>query len=223
MAGFFSTDSKLYRFMSRLTDVLKLNFMWLLFSIPIVTIGISTIAAYTVALKMAENREGYIARDFLEAFTSNWKQGLAMTFINAICIWALWLDYQVFNAVEENSIVFLIIGIISAYVFVFSLLYVYPLLARYENTVFNSLKNSFRIGMKYFLRSLLLILILAFEIAVMFWNTTTFILIILIGPAFTILTVSSFAIIIFRDLEKIPGTVAEKEAPAQEQDAEEQN
>ena len=223
MAGFFSTDSKLYRFMSRLTDVLKLNFMWLLFSIPIVTIGISTIAAYTVALKMAENREGYIARDFLEAFTSNWKQGLAMTFINAICIWALWLDYQVFNAVEENSIVFLIIGIISAYVFVFSLLYVYPLLARYENTVFNSLKNSFRIGMKYFLRSLLLIIILAFEIAVMFWNTTTFILIILIGPAFTILTVSSFAMIIFRDLEKIPGTVAEKEAPAQEQDAEEQN
>ena len=223
MAGFFSTDSKLYRFMSKLTDLLKLNFMWLIFSIPIVTVGISTIAAYTVALKMAENREGYIARDFLEAFTSNWKQGLAMTFINAICIWALWLDYQVFNAVEENSIVFLIIGIISAYVFVFSLLYVYPLLARYENTVFNSLKNSFRIGMKYFLRSLLLIIILAFEIAVMFWNTTTFILIILIGPAFTILTVSSFAIIIFRDLEKVPGTVAEKEVSLQEQDEEEQN
>lgn len=54
MAGFFSTDSKLYRFMSRLTDLVKLNLMWLIFSLPIITLGISTIAAYTVTLKMAE-------------------------------------------------------------------------------------------------------------------------------------------------------------------------
>lgn len=220
MAGFFSTNSKLYKFMSRLTDVLKLNFMWLIFSLPIVTIGISTIAAYTVALQMAENQEGYIAREFLRAFCENWKQGIAMSFINIICIWAVYLDFQVYNAVQENSLIFLIVGVISAYVFVFSLLYVYPLLARYENTVMNSLKNSFRIGMKYFLRSVLLIIILAFEAAVMFWNTTTLILVILIGPAFMILTVSSFAMIIFRELEKVPGTVAEKETeeiPAEEQ------
>ena len=223
MAGFFSTDSKLYRFMSRLTDILKLNFLWLIFSLPIVTIGISTIAAYTVALKIAENQEGYIARDFLEAFAANWKQGIAMTFINAVCIWALWLDHQIVNAVEENSLIFLIIGIISAYVFVFSLLYVYPLLARYENTVMNCLKNSFHIGMKYFLRSVLLILILVFEAAVMFWTPTTLILVVLIGPAFMILTVSSFAIIIFRDLEKNPGTVAEKEVPAPEENSSEED
>lgn len=216
MAGFFSTDSKLYRFMSRLTDLLKLNLMWLLFSIPVVTIGISTIAAYTVALKIAEDREGYIGREFLEAFAANWKQGLAMSFINLICIWALWLDYQVFNTAEKNAVVFLIIGIISAYVFVFSLLYVYPLLARYENTVFNSLKNSFRIGMKYFLRSLLLIVLLAIEAVVMFLNYTTMILIVIVGPAFMMLTTSTFAMAIFRDLEKVPGTVAEKENPPSE-------
>ena len=221
MAGFFSTDSKLYRFMSRLTDLLKLNLMWLLFSIPIVTIGISTIAAYTVALKLAEDHEGYIGREFLEAFASNWKQGLAMTFINAICIWALWLDYQVIITAEKNSLIFLIIGIISAYVFLFSLLYVYPLLARYENTVMNSLKNSFRIGMKYFLRSLLLIFLLAVEAVVMFLNYTTMILIVIVGPAFMMLTTSTFAMAIFRDLEKVPGTVAEKEAPAEASPSEE--
>lgn len=209
MAGFFSTDSKLYRFMSRLTDLLKLNLMWLLFSLPVVTIGISTIAAYTVTLRMAEDQEGYIARDFVKAFGENWKQGIAMTFINLICVWALYLDLQVYDNAEENSLIFLIIGIISAYVFVFSLLYVYPLLARYENTVMNSLKNSFNIGMRYFLRSVLLIILLAVEAAVMFLNSTTLILIVLIGPAFMMLTVSNFAMIIFRDLEKVPGTVAE--------------
>lgn len=209
MAGFFSTDSKLYRFMTKLTDLFKLNFMWLIFSLPIVTMGISTIAAYTVALKMAEGQEGYIARDFLKAFKENWKQGIIMSFVTILCVWAVYLDFQIFNAVEEHSVVFLIVGIVSAYVFLFSLLYAYPLLARYENTVFNTLKNSFRIGMKYFLRSLLLIFLIAIEAAVMFLTTTTMILIVIVGPAFVMLTISSFAMIIFRELEKIPGTVAE--------------
>ncbi|MBD5140072.1 MAG: YesL family protein [Ruminococcus sp.] len=209
MAGFFSTDSKLYRFMSKLTDLFKLNFLWLVFSLPIVTLGISTTAAYTVALKMAEGQEGYIGGEFLKAFKANWKQGLVMSFITIICVWAVYLDFQIFRAAEENAYVFLIVGIVAAYVLGFSLLYAYPLLARYENTVINTLKNSFRISMKYFLRSLLLVLLIAFEIAVMFWNLATLILIVIVGPAFVMLTVSSFAMIIFRELEKVPGTVAE--------------
>lgn len=204
MAGFFSIDSKLYKFMSRLTDLVKLNLMWLVFSLPVVTLGISTIAAYTVALKMAENEESYIARSFLKAFKDNWKQGLIMTFITILCVWAVYLDFQIFNVVEENSVVFLIVGIITAYVFTFSLLYAYPLLARYENTIPKTLKNSFSISMRYFFRSLLLVALAAFEIAVMLWNLATRILIVLVGPAFVMLTISSFAMIIFRDIEKNP-------------------
>lgn len=211
MAGFFSIDSKLYRFMSKLTDLVKLNIMWLVFSIPIVTVGISTIAAYTVTLKMAEGDEGYIGRDFLKAFKENWKQGIPMSFITLLCAWSVYLDFQIYNAVEENAFVFLIIGIVTAYVFTFSLLYVYPLLARYENTILNSLKNSFRIGMKYFLRSLLLLFLSALEIVIMFFNYYTVIIVVIVGPAFLMLTVSTFAMVIFRDLEKIPGTVAESE------------
>lgn len=132
-----------------------------------------------------------------------------MSVITIICVWAVYLDFQIFSVVEENSVVFLIIGIVAAYVLGFSLLYAYPLLARYENTVMNTLKNSFRISMKYFLRSILLVLLIAFEIAVMLWNTATLILVVIVGPAFVMLTVSSFAMIIFRELEKVPGTVAE--------------
>lgn len=211
MAGFFSTDSKLYRFMSRLTDLFKLNFLWLIFSLPVITLGVSTIAAYTVALKMAEGEEGYIGRDFLKAFKANLKQGIPMSFITILCVWTVYLDFQIFRAAEENAFVFLIIGIIAAYVFTFSLLYVYPLLARYENTVLNSLKNSFNISMRYFPRSLLLVILCAVETAVMFWNLKTVILIAVVGPALLTLTVSTFAMAIFRDLEKIPGTVAERE------------
>ena len=61
--------------------------------------------------------------------------------------------------------------------------------------------------MKYFPRSVLLVVILAFEAAVMLWTRETMILLVLAGPAFMNLTVCSFAAVIFRELEKIPGAV----------------
>ncbi len=211
MAGFFSPDSKLYRFMCRLTDMVKLNLLWILCSLPLVTVGAATIAASSISLKIADGQEGYIGRDFFKAFRDNLKQGISMSFITVLCLWVVWIDFQLFSAAEENSLLVLITGRIAAYVFTFSLLYVFPLLARYENTVLNCLKNSFRISMKYFLRSLLLVVIVAFEATVMFWSRKTLILLVVAGPAFINLTVCSFASIIFRELEKIPGTVSGRE------------
>ena len=59
---FFSIEGPLYQFFSRLLDMIKLNFLWLLFSLPIITIGASTAAAFSVTLKMVDEREGYIAK-----------------------------------------------------------------------------------------------------------------------------------------------------------------
>lgn len=201
MAGFFSTDSKLYRFMCRLTDLVKLNFLWLVFSLPIVTVGISTIAAHYVALKIAEGQEGYIFHDFIKAFKENRKQGIPMSFISVICVWALYLDFQLIANADEHQVLFLITGIIAAYIFVFTMLYAFALLARYENTLLNTLRNGFNISMRYFLRSMLLVIIVAIELAAMLWSPKTMILILIIGPAFVMLTVCSVAINIFRDIE----------------------
>ena len=62
--------------------LLKLNFLWLLFSLPIVTIGASTAAAFSVTLKMVDEREGYIAKQFWTAFQGNLKQGIPTGLLN---------------------------------------------------------------------------------------------------------------------------------------------
>lgn len=206
MAGFFSTDSKLYRFMCRLTDLVKLNFLWLVFSLPIVTIGISTIAAHYVALKIAEGQEGYIFSDFIKAFKENWKQGIPMSVLMFVCPLAVWYDFQLFNNMTENALPFLIVGMFAAYIFTLSLVYAFALLARYENTVINCLMNSFRLSMKYFGRTLILIAVLVVEFVIWFWNYTTIFVGLLIGPVCVMYTISGTAMYIFRDMEKIPGT-----------------
>ena len=75
---FFSVDSPLYKFILTFWEIVKLNFFWLLFSLPVVTIGASTTAAFSVGLKMADGSEGYIFKTFLEAFKENWKKGIPL-------------------------------------------------------------------------------------------------------------------------------------------------
>ncbi|MDO4304749.1 MAG: YesL family protein, partial [Bacillota bacterium] len=169
---FFSIDSPLYKFLSKLLDVLKLNFLWIIFSIPIITIGASTVAAMSVALKMVDDEEGYIGRSFIKAFKENWKQGTMLWIITVIAGYAIYLDFQLFEAVEGNPVMFLIIGMVSAALAAAALIYSYPLSARYENTLFRTIQNSIDISRKYFGRTLLLIIVLGFEFLIFQFNVT---------------------------------------------------
>ena len=199
MSKFFSPEGKIYLFMARLYDVLKLNMLWLLCSLPVVTAGAATIAAFSVTLRMAEDTEGGIAKSFWAAFKANLKQGIVMTFVTVFGVWAVYLNFEIHRATE--NIMFLIIAIISAYIVVFSLLYAYPLLARYENTVLNTLKNSFKISMRYFLRSIFVVVIAAIGIAVICWSRTTLIIGLLIGPVTIFLAMSGPTMAIFRIID----------------------
>ena len=51
-------DNPIMRGMGRLADFIILNLLWVVCSIPIITIGASTTALYTVMLKLVKNEEG---------------------------------------------------------------------------------------------------------------------------------------------------------------------
>ncbi|MDE5678840.1 MAG: DUF624 domain-containing protein [Lachnospiraceae bacterium] len=208
---FFSVDGALYKFLTRLWDMIKLNFMWLLFSLPIVTVGAATVAAYTVTLKMVDEQEGYVARQFVRAFKENWRQGIPMGLLALFCSYAVYLDFELQRVTEGNSTMFLIFGIIAAFVFGMSFIYAFPLSARYENTLIGTLKNSVNIATRYFLRTLLLVAVLAVEVIIFIFNYTTLLIGALIGPACIMLTISGFALHFFKEIEKEPGAVQEKE------------
>lgn len=216
---FFSVDGGLYKFMSRLWDMIKLNFLWMLFSLPIVTIGAATVAAYSVTLKMVDEAEGYVGRQFIKGFKENWKQGIPLGLLGLLALYVVYLDFELFNKVENNPIIFLIAGIVSAFVFAMAFIYAFPLSARYENTLPETLKNSARIATRYFLRTLALAAVLAVEIFIGLFNTTTLFFAILIGPACLMLTISGFAIYFFREIEREPGSVREKEKDGTEEES----
>lgn len=199
---FFSVDGPLYNFFSRLLDMIKLNFLWLLCSLPVITIGASTAAAFSVTLKMVDEREGYIAKQFFTAFKENLKQGILTGLLNLFFSYALYLDFQLFHAVEGNPIYFLILGIVGSVMCFGYFLYSYALMARYQNSLLGTLKNSMDICIQYFGRTLMVAVVVIIEIVVFMFSTTTIFLGLLIGPAVIILTISGPALYIFRDIER---------------------
>lgn len=209
--NFFSVDGKLYKFMLGLLNVFKINLLWIICSVPIVTFGAATIAAFDVTMKMVDDEEGYVARQFFKAFKSNLKKGIPLGLLSVVCAYIVWLNFSLFEQIEGNPILLLIVGMVAAFVFTLSFIYAFPLQARYENTIVKTLQNSLNISLRYFGRTLLTIVILAVEILIIFWNSTTLFIGIIIGPACMIYTVSGCAKFIFRELEKEPGAVSNPE------------
>lgn len=205
--NFFGPDSPFYKFMQTLLDLLKINFLWMLCSLPIVTLGGATIAAFDVAMQMAGNEEGHVARDFLASFKRNLKTGIPYGLLLLFSAYVVWLDFSLFEQIEGNPMILLVMGIIAAFVFLISFLFAFALQARYENTLIKTLKNSADICVKFFVRTLTLIFVLAVEIVLIFWNTTTLFVGFLIGPACIIFTISGYARYFFNQIEKEPGSV----------------
>lgn len=136
-------DNPIMHGIGRIADFIILNLLWLVCSIPIITIGASTTALYTVMLKVVKNEEGYIARGFLKAFKENFKQStllwLVFLLLGVICI----LDILVLRVMPHKAagmlqIVFLIAGALL----VCGSVYAFALQARFVNTVKNTLKNA---------------------------------------------------------------------------------
>ncbi len=197
--NFFRVDGAFYRFMSTLWDIVKLNFLWLLFSLPVVTFGAATVAAFSVTNKMAEDKEGYVGRQFIKAFRENWKQGISLGLLALFSCYVVYLDFELYRVTDSLAV--LIFGILACVLFLSLFLYSFALSARYENTLRNTLANSLQITVRYFPRTIGLAVVLAVELLVFFFNTTTLFFWLIIGPACVIYTVSGFSMYIFRRIE----------------------
>lgn len=203
MGKFFSVDSPFYRFASRLSDILILNLLWILCSIPIVTIGAATTAMYYVNLKMVKDEEVYIVRSFFKAFKDNLKQSTIMWLIFLFAGGVLVTDYYyLFQIATKSNIILKGITVLATILYLFSFLYAFVLQARYENPIKRTIFNSIIISIRYFKRTLVIIGLLAVITFIGLYTTTTLIFAILFGVGILCYVVSSYVLKIFEEIER---------------------
>lgn len=162
MDRIFDLDNPFFRFVSKLVDAVFLNLLWLIFSIPIITIGASTTAMYSVTLKMARDREGYIFQGFWKAFKENFKQSTLIWLFMLVVGIVLGVDIHYFqtSTAEYSNIGFIVMVAISSIV-ICTAVYIFPLQAQFANSIKHTIKNAFIMCVRHLPWTLLLVCIYA--------------------------------------------------------------
>lgn len=154
MNHLLNPEGPVMQFITKITYSAYLNILWFLCCIPIFTIGASTTALFYVTLKMAKNEEGNITRAFFRSFKENFKQGTIIWLILLIVGIVLGVDgYALYHLRFTNAFWTIItaIFIIAVAAYVIILMYIFPLLSRFQNTTMAMFKNSIMVGMRFLL------------------------------------------------------------------------
>lgn len=160
MRRFFDMESPFFRFLSRMADIMILNLLFLLTCIPIVTIGASWTALYYVTLKMVRNEESYIVRGYFKSFKENFKQATIMWLIVLVFLVVLFLDFRILSLSEGKGINFMTIGItVVALVGAMVLTYLFPILAKFYNTIKRTFLNAFLMSVRHLPQTVIMIVI----------------------------------------------------------------
>ena len=153
MSGLFNYDNPVWRFIGKFWDVLIVNLLWLVCSIPIFTIGASTTALYYVTLRLVRDEDGYTFRSFFKSFKENFKQAtiIWLIFLAVIMILGFDLYFVVMMMTEASKVRTMMTVVFLAMLFVWASMftYVFPLQARFYNPVKKTIFNSFFMSIRH--------------------------------------------------------------------------
>lgn len=147
LKAIFDYDNPVMSFICRIIDLCVLSLLWLLCSLPVVTVGTATCSLYYAVIKSVRRQRSYPAREFLGCFRKNLKLSLL-----------LWLLFLFFGAitfkvylplaahfwfsslwVDKILAVLLTVGI---FFFASLLLWSFPILSRFDTGILKILELS---------------------------------------------------------------------------------
>lgn len=169
MNRIFNMDNKFFTFMGRIADLIILNLLCIVCCIPIVTIGPAITAMFYVTMKMVRNEESYIVKGFFHSFKENFRQGIIINIIVLAAFIMLSLDISLVRAMEGTMYkvlfyIFLVLLFLSMLVY----LYIYPVLAKFYNTIRRTFINAFLMSIRHLPYSILMIVISLVPFAILF-------------------------------------------------------
>ena len=165
----FNLDSPLMQALNKLADLMWLNVLAVVCCIPIITVGPSLTALHYMTLKIVRNEEGYITKGFFKSFKENFKQGVIIWLIQLAVILVLAGDFYIMNysGIEFNRVLRTILLAIALLVF-FTSMFLYPLLAKFENTVFHTIRNALFVGVLQFPKTVLMMALTVLPLAMIY-------------------------------------------------------
>ncbi len=147
--GFFDVDGKLAQVISRIFDLIKLNLLCLIFSLPVITAGAGLTAAWYNLLKMARNEESYIGKSYWKAFKTNFRQATIIWSFLIAGFTVIRLDLVFLKDAGGGGMPIRIALLFIFWILCLISLYIFPILARFDNTLRNTMRNACYMTFRY--------------------------------------------------------------------------
>ena len=137
-------QSKLFSVLDVLGNLFVLNLIYILFSLPVITIGASTTAMYSVTIKMVRKEDGPLWAGFVKEFKRSFARatGLWVIILGVlVCVCAQYL--VVVNVPGTLADIYLVVIVIELLLIFLGIPFIFPLQARYDNDIKTTVKNAF--------------------------------------------------------------------------------
>lgn len=144
----FDFDNVVFRAIDKIGKIFLLNFLWLLCSLPVFTMGAATTALIYSSMKLQEN-EGYWYQNFFSSFKENFKQATGIFFLYLAAGLILALNFLLGGQAGDTfGLMIQCVAGILAIPYFLSLLYVYGVQAKFVNPVKATIRYSFFMAMR---------------------------------------------------------------------------
>lgn len=160
MDRLFNVNNPLMRALSKLFDIGWLSLIYVVFCVPLVTIGAATTSLYYVSAKVLRKDRGYVWTEFWHSFKLNFKPATLIWLIFAAIYGLLYFNLTTFNT--SNAAGGYLVGAYIALAFIVTCVasYAFCLLSRFNMNVRGILRYALYMSFRHFLHTLCFLAIL---------------------------------------------------------------
>lgn len=141
-----SIEHPFFEFMGGLGDWMILNVLFVVTSLPVITIGTSLTAMYRVSLRRVRKESRYAAREYMQAFREEWKDSTKLWLV-FLCTGGILLFDVLYGKNLPAALNTAVICLVTLWVFTFT--YAFPLQARFKNGIKNTLANALYLAFRH--------------------------------------------------------------------------
>ena len=169
MGGIFNYDSPFSRIMGRVVDIFYASVLWIIGCIPVVTIGTSTTALFTVARRTLKLDRGYVWQTYKDTFKAEFKQTTIVWLLQAALFLVLAFGRMIARVFLEQGSPFGFLYYVYHYAILYEMVWVVYTCAyasRFKMGIKGTMLNSAILSLKYFPVSVLFLIMIIISIRI---------------------------------------------------------
>jgi uncharacterized membrane protein YesL len=137
-------DGKTALFLRTVTNIIILNFLWVICSMPVVTIGPSTAAMYAVIRKWHVDQDHSVIRSFIHEYRIFFKQGLLVGTVWIFLGFLLIVDVVYFLQIPSQvKVVLIVVTITALIIYLLTSASLFSIVVHYETKGWEPIKQAF--------------------------------------------------------------------------------